>query len=214
MQIITGLLVLLIASLVAEWAHLNALKRLINFFGSVWLVGLVIIFAPEFRRFLVHIGQWRILNLFSERPENKSIDEIVTSARILSEKGYGALMVITRGVQLAPIVSSGTQIDSHVSHQLLLTIFTPGTPLHDLAVVIRGDRVAAANCLLPLSESSDIDDSLGSRHRAALGITEESDAIVVVVSEETGGISIAMDGKLFRNLTPVDLKNRLVSMMK
>ena len=111
------------------------------------------------------------------------------------------------------VVDSGTPVNSEVSYQLLVTIFTPTSPLHDLAVVIRGDRISAANCLLPLSESRDIDRSLGSRHRAALGISEETDAIAVVVSEETRVISLAVEGKLIQNLSPAELRTNLISFM-
>ena len=111
------------------------------------------------------------------------------------------------------VVDTGTQINADVGYQLLVSIFTPGTPLHDLAVVVRGDRIAAANCLLPLSESRNIDRALGSRHRAAVGITEETDAIVVVVSEETREISLAVDGKLIRNLSPAELRSNLISLL-
>ena len=211
-QLIAGLLVLLAASLIANWLRLKALHAIIHFFGSVWLIGIVVIFAPELRRLLIQIGRIRGF-MFLHQPEQKSIEEVVTAARLLSEKQYGALMVLTRNTQLGVIVDTGTELNSIVSYQLLVTIFTPGTPLHDLAVVIRGDRIAAANCLLPLSESRNIDRALGSRHRAALGISEEADAIVVVVSEETRAISIAVDGKMIRNLSPAELRNNLISLL-
>lgn len=213
MQIISGLLILLAASFVAGWAKLDALNTLIQYFGSVWLIGIVVIFAPELRRLLIQVGRWRVVGFFYRHHEQRSIEEVVTAARRLSDKKYGALMVMTRTTQLGVVVDTGTEINSAVSHQLLVSIFTPGTPLHDLAVVIRGDRIAAANCLLPLSESTDIDRSLGSRHRAALGISEETDAIVVVVSEETRAISIAVDGRLIRNLSPAELRANLITLL-
>ena len=123
------------------------------------------------------------------------------------------MIVFTRDTQLGIIVDSGTGVNAEVSYQLLVTIFTPGSPLHDLAVVIKGDRIAAANCLLPLSDSRKIDRMLGSRHRAALGISEETDAISIVVSEETRAITLAVDGKLMRNLSPAELRTNLISLM-
>jgi diadenylate cyclase len=213
MQLIFGLMILLGAAIFAGWLKLNALNAVINFFGSVWLIGIVVILAPELRRLLIHIGQWRTVNLFYRPSEHHSIEEVVTAARILSEKQYGALMVITCDAQLGTIVDSGTLMNAEVTHQLLSTIFVPGSPLHDLAVVIRDERIVAANCLLPLSESRSIDRTLGSRHRAALGASEESDAVVVVVSEETRQISLAMDGKLIRNLSPAELRNSLYSIL-
>jgi len=214
MQLIIGLLVLVIASLVASWANLQALAELIIFFKSVWLIAIVVIFAPELRRLLIQIGTWRTFGLISRETGHHSIDEIVTAARVLSEKNYGALIVITRETQLGVIVDSGTAVNAEVSYQLLLTIFTPGSPLHDLAVVVRGDRIAAANCLLPLSESRKIDRNLSSRHRAALGISEETDAIAVIISEETRAISLAVDGKLIQNLSPAELRTNLIFLMR
>ncbi len=214
MQLVTGLFILLAASIFAGWAQLRALNALISFFSSVWLVGIVVIFAPELRRLLIQIGRWRIMGIFIHNQEQRSVDEVVTAARRLAEKNFGALMVMTRNTQLGSIVDTGTQLNAEVSHQLLVTIFTPNTPLHDLAVVIRSDRITAANCLLPLSESPEIDRSLGSRHRAALGISEETDALVIVVSEETRAISIAVDGRLIRNLSPAELRSNLISMLR
>ncbi len=213
MQLINGLLILLGASFVAGWAKLNALNTLIHFFGSIWLISIVVIFAPELRRLLIQIGRLRLVGVFYRTEEHRSIDEVVTAARRLSERNFGALMVITRNTQLGIVVDTGTTLNAEVTHQLLVTIFTPNSPLHDLAVIIRGDRVVAANCLLPLSESRDIDRSLGSRHRAGLGITEETDAVVVIVSEESRAISLAVDGRLIRNLSPADLRNNLISLL-
>ncbi|MFC1490726.1 diadenylate cyclase CdaA [Candidatus Latescibacterota bacterium] len=213
MQLIIGLLILVGASIIAAWANLQALAALIQFFKSIWLIAIVVIFAPELRRLLIQIGSWRTFALISRQTEQHSIDEIVTAARVLSEKKIGALIVITRETQLGIVVDSGTSINSEVSYQLLLTIFTPNSPLHDLAVVIRGDRIVAANCLLPLSESQKIDRNLSSRHRAALGITEETDAISVIVSEETSAISLAVEGRLIQNLSPAELRANLISLI-
>ena len=213
MQLINGLMVLLVVSLLAGWTQMKALTAVLQFFSSVWLIGLVVIFAPELRRLLIQIGRWRTINIFYRRPETKSIEEVVTAARRLSEKQTGALIIMTRNTQLGAIIDTGSLLNAEVSHQLLVTIFYPGTPLHDLAVVIRGNRIIAANCLLPLSDSPDIDRALGSRHRAAVGITEETDAVAIVVSEETRAISLAVDGRLIRNLSPAELRNNLVSFM-
>ena len=213
MQLILGLGVLVLASLIASWAHLRALETLINFSKSVWLVAIVVIFAPELRRLLMMIGTVRSFSLLSRPAEQNSIDEVVTAARILSEKNFGALMVLGRETQLGSIIDTGTSLNADVTYQLLVNIFMPGSPLHDLAVIIRGDKIVAANCLLPLSQSSTLDRALGSRHRAALGITEETDAIAVVVSEETRAISIAVDGKLIQNLSPAQLRTNLISLM-
>ena len=211
-QLIIGLVMFVIASLVAGWINLRALAALINFFKSVWLISIVIIFAPELRRLLIQIGSFRTHGIFSRETDQHSIDEVVTAARILSEKNFGAVIVMIRETQLGIIVDSGTPVDAPVSNQLLVTFFTPNSPLHDLAVVIRGDIIVAEICLPPLSESK-IDRALGSRHRAALGIAEETDAVAVVVSEETRTISLAVNGKLIRNLSPAELRTHLVSVM-
>jgi diadenylate cyclase len=213
MQLISGLLVVLALSIAAGWLHLEALRTLLEYFGSVWLIALVVIFAPELRRLLIQIGRIRGLSFFNHQAEQHSIDEVVTAARRLSEKQFGAIIVISRNTQLGVVVDTGATIDAVVSYQLLLAIFNPGNPLHDLAVVIRGNRITAANCLLPLTESADIDRALGSRHRAAVGITEETDAVTVVVSEETRAISLAVDGRLLRNLSPADLRTNLISLL-
>jgi diadenylate cyclase len=213
MQLIFGLLVLLIATLISGWAHLNALNTLLNFFGSIWLIALVVIFAPEIRHILSKIGQLHSLAYLYRPTGPSTIDEVVTAARLLSEKNYGALMVVTRDTQLGTIVDTGTVLNAKISYQLIVTIFTHNTPLHDLAVVISGDNIVAANCLLPLSDSQDLDRSFGSRHRAAAGITEETDAVVVVVSEETREISVAVDGRIIRNISPAELRNNLISLL-
>ena len=177
------------------------------------MIAIVVIFAPELRHILSKIGQLHSLNIFYRPAGHNVLDEVVTAARLLSEKDFGAIMVMTRDTQLGMVVDTGTLLNSTVTYQLLVTIFTPGSPLHDLAVVIRGENLVAANCLLPLSDSQDLDRALGSRHRAAVGITEETDAVVVVVSEETREISIAVDGKLIRNLSPAELRNNLISLL-
>ena len=145
MQLIIGLLVLLVASFIASWANLRALVTLMNFFKSVWLISIVIIFAPELRRLLIQIGTMRSIGIFGRHTGQNIIDEVVTAARVLSEKNYGAIIVMTRDTQLGVVVDTGTQLNAEVTYQLLVTIFVPGTPLHDLAVVVRGDRLVAAN---------------------------------------------------------------------
>ena len=213
MQLVFGLLVLLASAFISDWAQLNALNALINFFGSVWLIAIVVIFAPEIRNILSKIGQLHSRSFFYRPAGISVVDEVVTASRLMSEKNYGALMVLTRDTQLGMVVDTGTILNANVTYQLLVNIFTPGSPLHDLAVVISGERLVAANCLLPLSDSQALDRSHGSRHRAALGITEDNDCIVVVVSEETRAISVAVDGKLIRNLSPAELRNNLISLM-
>lgn len=179
------------------------------------VIALIILFQPELRLALEQIGRGHFLGagLSSMRREQISrlVDELVYCCRQLSHERTGALIVIERDVGLNDVIQTGRRTDALVSADLLRTLFHPGTPLHDLAAVIRADRVVAAGCLLPLSERRDVRGLLGTRHRAALGLSETTDALVLVVSEETGAISLAVDGKLYSNLAPDVLKQRLAS---
>jgi len=181
------------------------------------VIAVLILFQPELRLALEQIGRGHIfgVGLTSLRREQiaRLVDELVGGTRQLSRDRSGALLAVEREVGLNDVVQTGRQMDSLVSSDLLRTIFYPGTPLHDLATVIRGDRIVAAGCLLPLTERRDVRGMLGTRHRAALGLSETTDAVVIVVSEETGGISLAVDGKLYGNLTPDLLRQRLLGIL-
>ena len=179
-----------------------------NFLGFVAL-GLVIVFQPELRRALVRLGEARIFRASGLR-RARVIEEVVTAATYLGEHKIGALMVIEREVGLDGIVQTGTRLDATVTDELLKTIFWPGSALHDMAVVIRGDRVVAAGVQLPLAEAEQFSSELGSRHRAAYGLSLEADSLVVIVSEETGTISLAERGRLIRNLSADGLRTHLV----
>lgn len=171
-----------------------------------WLsVALIILFQPELRRAMERIGRLHVLvnnPLVGQQPHGstRTIDDIALTCRRLSERRWGALIVLERGTGLQEYVDTGVRIDGAVTSEFLLTIFFPNSPLHDGAVIVHGDRVVAAGCLLPLSESSGHYQELGTRHRAAIGITEQTDALALVVSEETGTISLANNGRLVRNL--------------
>jgi len=178
---------------------------------KLWTLGLfavVVIFQPEIRRAIVRIGEKTRVIKFSP-VEERSLERIIRACRFMSDRQIGALIVIERYQNIEDLVEGCVYIDAVVSVELLISIFYPMTPLHDGAVVIRGERVAFASCVLPLSRSADLPKKYGTRHRAALGISEESDAIAVVVSEETGEISLAVGGKLERNLDPEILRDRL-----
>lgn len=159
------------------------------------IVALVIIFQPELRRILMDVGKGRFFGLFA-KSKSSAIDEIVDASYKLSESRYGALIAIEREIGLKPYIEGGTYIDADVSNELLQTIFYPGSALHDGGVVIKDERVIAAGCVFPLTENPNIDKSHGTRHRAGIGLTEESDAIVLVVSEETGNVSLCLNGQL------------------
>jgi diadenylate cyclase len=208
-QILKGLVLL---ALIWALASLLDLKTVSTIFEKLWTVGLfslVVIFQPEIRKALSRLGQ--ATKLTSSKPlEERIVERLVRACAFMSERQIGALIVIERNQDLEPLLEGCVTIDAVVSVELLITIFDPLTPLHDGAVVIRGDRIAYASCVLPLSKSSEIPRKYGTRHRAALGISEESDAIAVIVSEETGEISVAVGGKLHRNLDQELLKSLLL----
>ena len=204
-QIITGLFVFVVLLLFSTYVRLSALSWLLQQILPLGPVALVILFYPELRHALEEVGRlgfWGKGFTGLDREDLSSmVGEIVRAAENLSDKKIGALMVLERETGLTDIVETGTQINAVVSADLLGTLFYPGSPLHDGAAVIRRDRVVAAGCTLPLSESLQVQGmQVHTRHKAALGITEQSDALVVVVSEETGIISLAFDGKMVRGL--------------
>jgi len=204
-----GLLTIVVLSIAADWLELGGLNWLMSNLKTVWVVGFLILFQPELRRVLAQIGQSRLLAPLVSGTRFAVLGEIVKAVEELAEERIGGLIVLERNAGLRNYVETGTRLDAAVTSELLLTIFTPRTTLHDGAVIIHGDRVVAAGCILPLSQNPRLSQSLGTRHRAALGLAEETDAVVVVVSEETGGISIAADGKLVRRLDEGTLRSEL-----
>ncbi len=204
----TGVLIL---KLVVERVGFERLQYLYNGFLIFVLIVAVVGFQPEIRRALIRIGQPGLLTFFSQQLA-RTTEEIITAAVELSLTRTGSLIVIEKRVALGEFIETGVRIDARVTSELLKTIFYPGTPLHDMAVIIRGDRVIAARVQLPLAEAGAIDGvELGSRHRAAIGITTGSDATCLVVSEQTGTISLAQSGILTRNITEPQLRKHLTS---
>ncbi|MHB8945806.1 MAG: diadenylate cyclase CdaA [Bacillota bacterium] len=206
-QLIKGVVALVIATTVSGWLHLYTVNWLMRQAQVALLVALPVVFQPELRRALEHIGRGRIFArsfmLLGEDELKKVIEQVTRAAELLAKSKTGALIVIEREVGLKDIAETGTTIDGVISAEFLVNIFVPKTPLHDGAVILRGDRIVAAGCFLPMTDRQDLERELGARHRSALGITEHSDALAVVVSEETGSISLANGGKLIRHL---DLK--------
>ncbi|MEM8781569.1 MAG: diadenylate cyclase CdaA [Planctomycetota bacterium] len=186
-------------------ARLNFLYANFLAFASIMLV---IVFQPELRRALVRLGEARLFRQAGQRKQ-RVVEELLASMEYLSNMKVGALIAIERQTGLRGIIEAGTPIDAEVSRQLLNTIFWPGTALHDLGVVIRGDRLAAAGAQFPLADLSDLPQELGSRHRAAIGLSQEADALILVVSEETGTISVAERGELTRGLSIAELRTIL-----
>ncbi len=215
MQLVKGILMILAALYVSKWLSLRTVEYILEKTFQYIAFALIVLFQPELRRGLEQIGRSRFKNLFNFEEENSSIkttaviEEIVKAASEMSKTNTGALIVIERDTKIGEIINTGINLDSNASAELLINIFTPNTPLHDGAVVIRNNRVKAAACFLPLTDNPNLSKELGTRHRAALGITEVSDSIAVVVSEETGSISFALNGGLTRNLTPDTLRKAL-----
>jgi diadenylate cyclase len=214
-QLVIGLAVLFGAYVVSRWLGLYTLQWLLSYVGLVVPIALLILFQPELRRMLEQLGRGGV-SLVGFAPHGldreaaiRLVNDVARAARVLSSRKIGALMVLERQVGLQDFIETGIRIDAVVTVQLLINIFFPNTPLHDGAVIIRGNRVVAAGCLLPLSERP-LSRGLGTRHRASIGITEETDAIAVVVSEETGTISLAQEGRLRRGLTEEELKVELL----
>ena len=175
-------------------------------------VAVVVAFQPELRRVLIQIGQAKLFRGVGDRIE-ALMDSLCESAAYLARNKIGAVIAVERSVGLGGIIESGTPINGLATTALLNTIFYPGSALHDMGVVIREGRVAAAGCQFPLAESEDVDPSLGSRHRAALGLAQDSDAVVLVVSEETGRISLACEGQLYLGLPPESLREMLLGLL-
>lgn len=202
-QLIKGLIILLVMLKLSEWAKLYVVHYILMNTMTLGVVALLIVFQPELRRALEYIGRSKFLSKSMETTDegfNSMLSNLVNAVISLSREKIGALIVIERETGLNEIIQTGVKIDGQVSSGLLINVFIPNTPLHDGAVIIRRDRLMAAGCFLPLSETQNISKELGTRHRAAIGIAEQSDAIVIIVSEETGTISVAMNGKLTRHL--------------
>ena len=211
---IAGVVVsVLVIAWLTDFLKLHALSWILNQFLSVGLIAIVVLFQPELRRMIDHIGNMKWKKFFGhQKPEQALIPVIaqtVQACETMSKQKVGALIVFERDNRLDEYFKSGTMIDGEVSDQLLLNIFFPKAALHDGAMIVRGGRVAAAACVLPLSDSRRLSAELGTRHRAAVGMSEASDAVVVVVSEETGAISVAVGGMLKRHLAPQTLERLL-----
>jgi len=214
-QLIKGLIILFIASFIADQLGLRTISWIFKGTMAMMVVALPIIFQPEIRRGLLKMGRrgFLINTSFFHKEDNKKIEQLINGLvmviPMLSAKHKGALIVLERDVGLKDVLETGIILDSEFSPELLYSIFMPDSPLHDGAVIIRGSKIIGANCILPLSGRTDISRALGTRHRAALGLSEQTDSLIIVVSEETGNVSIALEGKITRPLEPQGLKKML-----
>lgn len=210
-QLLKGVFLLVITWALSTWLNLYTLKWLMNQMFTFGVVTVLIIFQPELRRALEQLGRGKLFNRSSPEEQEIShrINEVMKSVNYLARRKIGALIVFERNTGLSDYIESGIKMESKLSSELLSNVFVPNTPLHDGAVIIRGDRIMAAGCYLPLSENPFISKELGTRHRAAIGITEVCDAISVAVSEETGQIALAINGQIVRDIKEESLISKL-----
>ena len=208
-QMFIGLLIIFIVSFITNALNMEGMSWIFESLKTVWLLAFVILFQPELRRVLIMMGQSRIVRFFSQEEPSAVPGEIARSAVELSRRGYGGLIVVVRDIGVKAIMETGIWIQSRVSSPLIVSIFNPRSPLHDGAIIIQDDSIEAAKCILPLSTEQSLEYKYGTRHRAAIGMSEESDALIVVVSEESGRISLVEHGKMMRGLDYETLEKML-----
>ncbi|MEE9523197.1 MAG: diadenylate cyclase CdaA [Thermodesulfovibrionales bacterium] len=212
LQMLIGLGILLVASVISGYFRLYTLDWLLRSFWTYIVIALIILFRPEIRKALAQMGEASFLPAFARAEDLKVHEGIVRAAASMANRKIGALIVIERDTSLQDFIEIGVPLDAKVSRELLLSIFNPTSPIHDGAVIIRGNRVIAAGCFLPIALSTNLGKELGTRHRAAIGITEESDAVAIIVSEETGRISLVMTGEIEKPLDMGTLRDRLTDL--
>ena len=209
--LLKGLFVLLAATALSKWLGLNVINWVLQKTMTVVLVALPVVFQPELRRALEQLGRGKLFRKTDLNVEEMELvlTELVAATTAMARNKIGALIVLERETGLSDYIETGVKVDGLVSSEFLINIFIPNTPMHDGAVIIRGNRVMAAACLLPLTEERSLSKELGTRHRAAIGLSEQTDALIIVVSEETGTISVAMEGTLTRHLDGQSMKELL-----
>src|SRR5262245_16432665 len=213
-QMALGASVLVVLFYGSNWVHLDTVNWLIrNMFGYL-VFAVIVLFQSDIRRALAHLGRAPFFRYFA-KPESaeESIEELVVAASMLAAQRIGAIVAIERQIGLRNYIEGGIPLDAVLTYDLLVSIFQPSSPLHDGAVIVQEDRVAAAACFLPLTVNPRLAKDLGSRHRAAIGLTEENDSVAIVVSEETGGISVVSDGQIERGVSVEELRERLRSLV-
>jgi diadenylate cyclase len=206
-QILLGIGTLIVIYAASVYAGLEALRALLSYLVPYFPIAVIILFQSEIRRTLARLGRKRFFGTGFRRPE--SIDEILLALNIMAQDRVGALIILERDIGLRTFIESGVRIDGEISRDLLLSIFRPGAAMHDGAVIVQKDRIAAAACFLPLSTNPSLSGKLGTRHRAGIGITEETDCLSLIVSEETGRLSVAAAGELEQHLTIEEVDRRI-----
>jgi diadenylate cyclase len=205
-QMALGGMVLVLVYFVSQWFNLEAVNWLLRTFLPYVVFGIIVVFQAEIRKVLAHLGKPPMLGAFGSQRTEEVVDEVVLAATSLAAQRTGAIIVLEREMGLRAYIETGIGLDALLTYDLLISIFNPGTPLHDGAVIVQGNRIAAAACFLPLTVNPELSRQLGSRHRAAIGVTEDTDAVAVVVSEETGTISVVVGGRIRRDLDGRSLK--------
>lgn len=216
-QLLKGIVLIIVLIPISYLLRLEMLYYILNKTLTIGVLAIIIIFQPEIRRALEHLGRTafeEIYNTQDKEQRNNSVNEIVIAVSNLAEEKIGALIAIEQGTGIGEIISSGTILDANITANLLENLFVVNTPLHDGATIIRKNKIVAAGCVLPLTSNDVINKKLGTRHRAAIGLSENSDALVIVVSEETGVISLAINGRLTRNYDKEKLKVILLKIME
>ena len=208
-QMLVGLIIILLSSFVFRAIGMSGMTWIVDQVQTDWVVAFVILFQPELRRLLIYVGTTRFFQRLFRVGSSSTIDAVVKASIQMQERGWGAIIVLQRDTGLKNIKEAGTPVKAEVSSPLLVSIFNPQSPLHDGAVIIQNNIIEAAQCILPLTESDMVDPEMGTRHRAALGISEETDIIAIVVSEEKKRISVAVNGVFQLNLDQFSLKRFL-----
>lgn len=211
-RMLAGVAVLLLTLLIANAMQLYTIGWIIQSFWTQVVIAIIILFQPEIRKALAQMGESSFLQGFTSAEELKCLDEVVKASVALANRKIGALIVIERSVSLKEYVEIGSQLDAKASRDLLLSIFHPSSPIHDGAVVIRGNRILAAGCFLPIRLGTAVNKAYGTRHRAGIAISEETDAAAIIVSEETGTISLSVGGKIYAPLDMSRLRETLTSL--
>ena len=214
-QMFIGLVLILVASVFVQLMGMSGLNWIFENMRTIWLVAFVILFQPELRRILIYIGQVPLIRkIFKVSLTRRLTEEVMKAALELSKRGFGGLIVLVQNTGVKSILETGQTIQAEISIPLIVSIFNPRSPLNDGAVIIQNAIIEAAKCILPLSKNPDLDPKFGTRHRAALGLSEETDAVIVVVSEETGKISLAFEGQIYPELDYNRLRERLNEFVK
>ena len=218
-NLLRGIAIIFVAFFVSRWLNLTALNYIIGATVQIGAFAIVVIFQPELRNLLERMGRIKLGRIIDFTGESETgdveltVESVAKAAGDMAKTRTGALMVLERETKLGEYLNTGTHLDANVSSGLLENIFVPNTPLHDGAVIIRGSKIITAGCVLPLTSNPNLSHEIGTRHRAALGLSEATDAVIVVVSEETGKISVAQEGSLTRNLSEESLKRLLSRLM-